>query len=536
MANGAYPVTSEDLTRLGRVIHNLTQQLRQLDQIIRKRAFNIDPDVFHRLETIFMELERIAPRVSEQSNELEQLRTLVDITGIVNSSLDLDVALQSVMNTVLSLTGAQRGYIMLRNSATDTLEVRLAHGMDDEEPDEDTLSVSQSIVEEALRTGEPVLTTNAQHDPRFQDARSVFGFSLRSILCVPLVYKGEPRGVVYVDNRVKDGIFGKKEMQLLTAVASQATLAIENARLFEQARSTLYEITQIKTLLDNILASIVSGVLTTDADDLITVYNTSAEQIFGVPEAQIVGQYFDQSLPEIHAQLREAWQEIRAEYRSVTLESEVALGARVRSLNFKLSPLRDEADLMHGIALVVDDQTELKRRDRMLQAVRRYLPPAMVDNIRSIERIGLAGERREISVLFVETRPFDTFPASLKAGELMQLLNLYMTVGTEAIHRRAGVIDKYVGSEIMALFNSQLNPSPTHAWDAVRAAIDMALDFQDLYTQLGETPRLPYYRIGIHSGEATLGNVGSTHRREFSAIGDTVNLTKRLQETPQLAS
>jgi adenylate cyclase len=112
---------------------------------------------------------------------------------------------------------------------------------------------------------------------------------------------------------------------------------------------------------------------------------------------------------------------------------------------------------------------------------------------------------------------------------LMELLNLYLTVGAEAIHNQTGVIDKFMGNEIMGLFNTQLNPSDTHAWWAVQAALKMAEEYTALSEKLGDSPE-PYCRIGIHTGVAAMGNVGSPTRREFTAIGDTVNLAKRLQE------
>jgi len=85
----------------------------------------------------------------------------------------------------------------------------------------------------------------------------------------------------------------------------------------------------------------------------------------------------------------------------------------------------------------------------------------------------------------------------------------------------------------MSLFNTQLNPrEDNHAWDAVQAALRMAADFRTLarYGGLEDNTDQAYYRVGVHSGVATLGNVGSLDRREFSAIGDAVNLAHRLME------
>jgi len=82
----------------------------------------------------------------------------------------------------------------------------------------------------------------------------------------------------------------------------------------------------------------------------------------------------------------------------------------------------------------------------------------------------------------------------------------------------------------MGLFNSQLNPAEDHAWHAVMAALNMADDFAEFYKQIGEPDGAIYYRVGIHTGEATCGNVGGEHRREFTAIGDAINLAHRLLE------
>jgi len=523
-------ITEQDTVRLSRLVDSLAQQLRQQRDELRKRGMDVPPGTVKGLETVHVDLEDLGPKIIEQYNELERLRALADTTSLINSTLDLEAVLTSVIDTVLTLTGAERGYIMLRNEYTDQMEFRVARGLAQQDLDSESLVVSKTVVEHVLQTGESIVTTNAQMDDRFSGHKSIIGYNLRSILCVPLIIKSKIEGVVYADNSIKDGLFGKKELQLLNAVAGQSILAIENARLFEQARFTLEQITEIKTLLDNILASIASGVITTDAENVITTYNTSAENIFGIPSTSVYGKSFEQAVPMIYDAIQIELPKVRGRGDSVTVEAEAEARKGLRHLNLKLSPLKDGTDNTQGVALVVDDLTDLKQRDAMLQAIRRYLPPAMVDNIASIENIGLGGERRLVTVLFVEVRPFNSFGANLQATEIMDLLNTYLTLATETIHRKNGLIDKYMGSEIMALFNTQLNPSDHHAWDAVAAALEMMQDFHDLYHQLGETPQVPYYRVGIHTGIATLGNVGGANRREFTAIGDTVNLGKRLQE------
>src|SRR5205085_7247918 len=90
-----------------------------------------------------------------------------------------------------------------------------------------------------------------------------------------------------------------------------------------------------------------------------------------------------------------------------------------------------------------------------------------------------------------------------------------------------------MANEIMGLFNTQLNPSDDHAWRAVVAALAMAEEFMTMYRNNGEPDGTTFYRVGIHTGVATLGNAGSDTRKEFTAIGDSINLAHRLLENAQ---
>jgi adenylate cyclase len=129
----------------------------------------------------------------------------------------------------------------------------------------------------------------------------------------------------------------------------------------------------------------------------------------------------------------------------------------------------------------------------------------------------------------VEVRPISTLK-DVRPREVMDILNVFLSVATEAIQETQGVIDKYMGQEVMAMWNTQLNPMQNHAEMAIECALRMREKFIALYAELGINPEPHYYRVGIHSGVATLGNVGSINRRDFTAIGDTINLSKRLEE------
>jgi adenylate cyclase len=519
------------IQQLSREAILLTEKLRYQERQLRKQGMALPAGSLQKLEAVHVDLEGLGQKIQEQQTELSQLRSLANTTEFINSSLDLDEVLNGVMDRVIQLVQAERGYIMLRNRVTGELETVVNRKLDPMSGQNEEFIVSRTVVEDVARTGEAIVTTNAQEDSRFKEHESIINFALRSIICVPLIFRDTVLGAVYCDNRIKDGLFGKRERRLLNAFADQAAIAIENAQLFEQIQQALREITAIKVLLDNILASIASGVMTTDEIETITSYNVASETIFGLPANHTVGRTIDTALPQVYEQVQREMQLVRNLAENLTIETAPTLDERgPLALNFKLSPFKD-GEVTQGVAIVVDDVTELKKRDATLAAVRRYLSPAMVDNIHSIERLALGGERRSVTVLFVEVRSFDTFPESMNPREVMEALNTYLTVSSEAIHHHGGLIDKFMGSDIMALFNTQLNPSDQHAWDAVMAALHMAADLRTL-SALGDitSDGRAYYRIGVHSGDATLGNVGSTDRREFTAIGDTINLGKRLQE------
>ena len=164
----------------------------------------------------------------------ERLELLYRLSQTFNSSLDLDTVLNRVMDEVIAVIHAERGFVMLSDTSGKPI-FRVARGMDHKTIDEPHFQVSRGVVEQVARDGQPVLTSNAQVDGRFKLQRSVRVLGLRAILCVPLTIKDNILGVVYVDNRLQAGIFSQADLDLLVAIASSAAIAIENARLYRVA-------------------------------------------------------------------------------------------------------------------------------------------------------------------------------------------------------------------------------------------------------------------------------------------------------------
>ncbi|MEO5886267.1 MAG: HD domain-containing phosphohydrolase, partial [Anaerolineales bacterium] len=147
-----------------------------------------------------------------------------------------------VMDTLIALMRAERGFLMLRDPKDGILKPEISRGIDHLNLDEEIIKVSQTIVRKVSSTGDSVLTTNAQADPRFENQMSVATYQLRSILCAPLKLRNEMIGVIYVDNRAHSGIFRESDLELINAFADQAAVAIDNARLFEDLKTTNFQL------------------------------------------------------------------------------------------------------------------------------------------------------------------------------------------------------------------------------------------------------------------------------------------------------
>ena len=515
----------EQVRQLGQQVNDMIELLRAQQEIVRQYGMNLPSTSIDALRRARARVEALNTQVISLHSELHQLRGLAETTALINSSLDTSDVLNQVIDKVVQLTGAERGYVVLRNEDSGELEFRVARGLDREALSEDEFIISNTIVERVASTGEPVLTHNALSDPRYQGQQSIVGFALRSILAVPLMVSGTVIGVVYCDNRIRAGLFKDHEMKLLNAFANQAAVAIQNARLFTSLRARLAEISDIRTLMDNVFTSIISGIMTLDSDNVVTAYNAAAEAITGVPAADALGRCLPEALPH----LTDAFNQALVQAREAPVELDVVLEAPVwRYWRVKMNPLLNAAGFSEGVAIVLDDLTADKQHEAQLNAAMRYMPVAL-ESMRTVDITTLAGQEREISVVCADVRGFSSFSEGIEPEVCMQVINQYLSRASDSIELFEGVVDKYMGDAVTGLFNTQLNPQRDHALRAVRAAVAMTYDVAELHSYMPGIQQL-FYGIGVHTGQAVLGSVGSAERREFSALGDAMDLSKLLQE------
>jgi adenylate cyclase len=528
------PVTSsiQELRQAQSLVEQVTQSLQSQKEILKARGMNLPPMVLTELASVRVDLQKLENTLVEEQTELGQLRALVDMSAGITTSLNAEVVLEDAMDIVIALTRAERGYIVLLNddgsfnfrvSRDNTLKPGMS--MAGREPE-----ISKSILRNVMNTRQAMLADNAFQDERFENQASVLGMVLRSVLCVPLNYKENCIGAVYVDNRLQASIFTEREKQTLVAFANTAAVAIANARYYAEIQRALAEITQVQELMNNVFDSIGSGLVATNAEDFITTFNPAAETILAMQASEAVGHPIGKILPRVIADLEEHLLAIRDALESETIEASMSRAdGEATALMLKLSPLRNNEQQVQGVAIVIDDVTQKREREQQLRVMKTYLPPEMIDQIHEISQLGLGGARRYVTCMFAEMRPVSSLH-DYSPKEIMEIVNEYLSIGAECVRKTHGVIDKYMGTEIMALWNTQLNPLDNAAELAIECAILMKERFQALYQARGINPDPAWYRVGIHTGDATLGNVGSPSRRDFTAIGDTINLAKRLEE------
>jgi PAS domain S-box-containing protein len=331
-------------------------------------------------------------------------------------------------------------------------------------------------------------------------------------------------GVIYADNRIRTAFTDGTN---LLRFRNQAAVAIENACLFGSVRCTRRR-SELKTYGD-VFASIASGVITTDLSDRITLTNGAAEAILGQSRSDLIGCKVgdvallkEMHLPRYLELVRQSNKQI------VGLEFSPELPSRgTLTLSFNLSPLKDAEVTTQGVAIVMEDLTETRRLEAQRRLFERMVSPAVIDQLDPSE-LQLGGKRAQITTLFADMRGFTSLSERYAPEELVSVLNRYLGAAAEAILGEGGTIDKFLGDAIMAFFNAPI-PQKDHTLRAMRAALSMRAAVSAVQKELPAQFQLSF-GTGIHSGEAVLGLIGTQKRMEYTVIGDSVNIAKRLQE------
>ncbi|MEO5768147.1 MAG: sigma 54-interacting transcriptional regulator, partial [Polyangia bacterium] len=232
----------------------LLEEVRMSTPLDHRGGLDADPDA-----RFLGDLARLSaasgesPRDGRGSRAEDRLRRLLRINKRLNSEPRLPRLLELIMDTVIELTEAERGFILLEDDKGE-LTVKVARNIDQQTLEAGAFELSRSIARQAATGGAPIVTIDAAGDPRFREALSVTDLHLRSVLAVPLQVRGRAVGTLYVDNRLRRGAFGDDDVQMVLDFAEQAGIAIENARLVSELRRRERQIEVLNRRLQSELA------------------------------------------------------------------------------------------------------------------------------------------------------------------------------------------------------------------------------------------------------------------------------------------
>ncbi|GAB1540985.1 hypothetical protein NUACC21_36540 [Scytonema sp. NUACC21] len=446
------------------------------------------------------------------------------------------------------------------------------------------MPANKGIAGYVASTGEALNIPDAYKDPRFDPSTDrKTGYVTRNILCLPVFNSAnELIGVTQLINKQQSS-FTASDEEFMRAFNIQAGIALENARLFE---NVLLE----KQYQKDILQSLSDAVISTDMEGRIVTINDAALELLGCPLGEPNGKN-TKNLWEQNLTGRLVWEVVPIENLQHRLQDSLKYGARHyvpeqsltvglyadtshttslqepliyilvipersnphifipwnqslapsssflheskvkkidRSINLTVNPLTNPEGGVRGGLVVLEDISQEKR---MKTTMYRYLTPRVAEQVMALGDDALmVGERKEVTILFSDIRGYTTLTENLGAAEVVSLLNQYFETMVEAVFNHEGTLDKFIGDALMAVFGAPLPLTDNHAWRAVQSALEMRQRLAEFNRRriIQEQPQI-HIGIGISSGEVVSGNIGSQKRMDYTAIGDGVNLSSRLE-------
>ncbi len=353
--------------------------------------------------------KKAAADVQELAKSNRILKVLTEFSRDLIATRPVEDVLQQVMDIVFDHVPAERGFLMLHEDGSDKLvPMVVKHRSTPSSGDQARISISKTIAERVIKDRVSILTSDALVDPRFGAGDSIRFHGIRSAMCAPLWNKEQVIGIVHVDSPMLTNCFNLNDLDLLTALANYAAVAVERARLNQK--------------------------------------------------------------------------------------------------------------------IVAEE----KKRERL----GRFLSPQVTARIIAASDSQSAAlgvpEEREVTVLFADIVGFTPMSESMSAPAVALILNDYLSRMTDVIFKYEGTLDKYIGDAIMAVFGAPLD-MPDHATRAIKTALEMRERLEEFNAERSE-PHLRI-RIGINSGKVVAGEIGSINKKEYTVLGDTVNIASRLESS-----
>ena len=451
----------------------------------------------------------------------------LDVVSDVTAEIDLGALLQKVMSEATAMLKAERSTLFLNDEKTNELFSRVAQGGS---IGEIRLPNHLGIAGAVFTSGNTVNIPHAYADLRFNPAfDKQTGFFTRSMLCVPVVNKsGKVIGVTQVLNK-RGGPFTGEGESRLKAFTAQVSIALENAKLFDDVQT-------MKNYNESMLESMSNGVITMDDEGVIVTCNTVGLHILKVDESAIIGASAKDFFAGANAWILEKIDTVNeSQEQEIFMDADVEVPgdeeddpAETVSANITILPLVNETDQKKklGALLMIEDISSEKR---MKSTMSRYMDTGIAEQMLAAGEDVMGGTESVCTVLFSDVRSFTTLTEKLGPQGTVSLLNEYFTLMVDCIQAEDGMLDKFIGDAIMAAFGIPVG----HGDDedrAVRAALKMLVDLREWNDKReAEGQMRVEMGVGLNTDFVVSGNIGSPKRMDYTLIGDGVNLAARLE-------
>jgi adenylate cyclase len=452
-----------------------------------------------------------------QAIRLQEME-FINVVSEVTADIKLGSLLQKVMGEATRLLNAERSTLFLNDEKTNELWSEVGQGLEAMQirlPNH--LGIAGAVFTSEKTINIPYAYADLRFNPAF-DKKT--GFFTRSILCVPVINKqGKTIGVTQVLNK-RGGPFTSEDEARLRAFTAQVSIALENAKLFSDVQN-------MKNYNEAMLESMSNGLITLDGAEKIITCNAAGLRILQVTAEQILNQPAQSFFTGANAWIIDKIRTVEEhQQQQIMMDAKLEVEDEHLSVNLTVQHLLGSDKKRIGFMLVIED---ISNEKRLKSTMSRYMDPSIADRLVASGSEILGGQSVVCTTLFSDVRGFTTLTEQLGAQGTVSLLNEYFTIMVDCIQREEGMLDKFIGDAIMAVFGIPVNHNDDED-RAVRTSIAMIRELQAWNIKRAEEGKMPVdIGIGLNTDAVVSGNIGSQKRMDFTIIGDGVNLAARLE-------